>query len=207
MAHVVPSQGAGAASSTHEAASPSIDNSTLGFWIFLSAECILFASLIGTYLLLHTQTNGGPSPKSIFDLRLTFIGTIALLLSSLTMVLGYYQVIRGNLRGLRIWLLVTVGLGLVFLVETAYEFAGFWHQGLTLQTSPFGSAFYTLVGFHAMHVTFGLFWIISMLFYSFKPQFVRESVTKIGVMGLYWHFVDVVWVVIFSVVYLLGKAG
>lgn len=206
MAHVVSSDGAAAAAAHHEGAGQSIDNSTLGFWIFLSAECILFASLIGTYILLHTQTNGGPTPKSIFDLRLTFIGTIALLLSSLTMVLGYYQVVRGNFRGLRVWLLVTIGLGLVFLVETAYEFAGFWHAGLTLQASPFGSAFYTLVGFHAMHVTFGLFWITSLLFYSFKPQFARESLTKVGVMGLYWHFVDVVWVVIFSVVYLLGKA-
>ena len=204
MAHVVPSDAAGAASS-HEAAGPSIDNSTLGFWIFLSAECVLFASLIGTYLLLHTQTNGGPTPKGIFDLRLTFIGTIALLLSSLTMVLGYYQVIRGNLRGLRIWLVVTVALGLVFLVETAFEFAGFWHAGLTLQTSPFGSAFYTLVGFHAMHVTFGLFWIISLLVYSFKDGITPANTSKVWIAGLYWHFVDVVWVIIFTVVYLMQK--
>jgi cytochrome c oxidase subunit 3 len=205
MAHVAQADGAAAASEAH-ASSPGIDNSTLGFWIFLSAECVLFASLIGTYILLHTQTNGGPTPKSIFDLRLTFVGTIALLLSSLTMVLAYYQVIRGRFAQMRGWLLVTIALGLVFLVETAYEFAGFWSHGLTLQASPFGSAFYTLVGFHAMHVTFGLFWITSLLVYSFKPQFARESVTKVGVMGLYWHFVDVVWVVIFSVVYLLGKA-
>ena len=206
MAHVVPADSASSSASAHQAAGPSIDNSTLGFWIFLSAECILFGSLIGTYLLLHTQTNGGPTPQSIFDLRLTFIGTIALLLSSLTMVLAYYQTLRGNLRAMRGWLLVTIGLGLVFLVETAFEFTGFWHAGLTLQTSPFGSAFYTLVGFHAMHVTFGLFWITSLLFYSFKPEFAKEKVTKVGVMGLYWHFVDVVWIVLFSVVYLLGKA-
>lgn len=205
MAHAAPSE-AGSASGTH-APPQSLDNSTLGFWIFLSAECVLFASLIGTYILLHNQTNGGPTPHSIFDLRLTFVGTIALLLSSLTMVLGYYQVLRGNVKGMRAWLVVTILLGLVFLVETAYEFSGFWAQGLTLQSSPFGSAFYTLVGFHAMHVTFGLFWITSLLIYSFKPRFNQEAATKVGVMGLYWHFVDVVWVVIFSVVYLLGKAG
>ena len=184
-----------------------LDNSTLGFWIFLSAECVLFASLIGTYILLHNQTNGGPTPHSIFDLRLTFVGTIALLLSSLTMVLGYYQLVRGRVGAMRGWLVVTILLGLVFLVETGYEFAGFYQAGLTLQSSPFGSAFYTLVGFHAMHVTFGLFWITSLLIYSFKPRFAQEAITKVGVMGLYWHFVDVVWVVIFSVVYLLGKAG
>ncbi|MCL6595583.1 MAG: cytochrome c oxidase subunit 3 [Firmicutes bacterium] len=204
MAQAIEAEG-GAASKAH-AAFPGVDNATLGFWIFLSAESILFASLIGTYILLHTQTNGGPAPRTIFDLRLTFVGTIALLLSSLTMVLAYYQVVRGRLSAMRGWLVVTIALGLVFLLETAYEFAGFWAKGLTLQVSPFGSAFYTLVGFHAMHVTFGVFWISSLLAYSFKPQFPEESVTKVGVMGLYWHFVDVVWVVIFSVVYLLGKA-
>jgi len=203
MADLAPS-GHGAADAS---APQSLDNSTLGFWIFLSAECILFASLIGTYILLHNQTNGGPSPQSIFDLRLTFIGTIALLASSFTMVIAYVHTLGGRYAAMRQWLVVTILLGLVFEVETAYEFKGFWDKGLTLQTSPFGSAFYTLVGFHAMHVLFGVFWITSLIFYSYKKTFSAESATKVGVMGLYWHFVDVVWIVIFSVVYLLGKAA
>lgn len=184
-----------------------LDNGTLGFWIFLSAESVLFASLIGTYILLHTSTNGGPTPQSAFDIPLTFMNTMALLLSSLTMGIAYLQVQRQNFGGMRLWLGVTVLLGMVFLGGTIHEFMGFYKLGLTISSSPFGSAFFTVVGFHALHVTFGLFWLISMIVYSYKASFKAESVRKLGILSLYWHFVDVVWILIFTVIYLLAKAA
>ena len=184
-----------------------LDNGTLGFWIFLSAESVLFASLIGSYILLHNSTNGGPTPQSVFSIPLTFMNTIALLLSSLTMGLAYFHVQRQRFAAMRLWLVVTVLLGMVFLAGTVHEFTGFYHLGLTISSSPFGSAFFTLVGFHAMHVTFGLFWLISTIVYSYKSSFRGESVRKLGILSLYWHFVDVVWILIFTVVYLLGKAA
>jgi|BEDMetMinimDraft_2_1075160.scaffolds.fasta_scaffold13648_2 cytochrome c oxidase subunit 3 len=188
-------------------AAPPPDNATLALWVWLSAEAVFFASLIGTYLLLHTQTNHGITPRQAFDLPLTFLGTIILLSSSMTMALGYAQIQRGNVAGLRRWLIVTAILGLGFLAFQGVEFTHFYSIGLTLKSSPFGSAFFTLTGFHGLHVFFGVFWIVSLLAYSFRPEFRAEAVTKTQVLGLYWHFVDVVWVVIFSLVYLLGKVG
>jgi cytochrome c oxidase subunit 3 len=186
--------------------SETASNATLGLWIWLSAESIFFASLIGTYLLSHTQTAGGLTPKA-FDLHLTFAATIILLSSSLTMALGYAQLLKGNIQAFRVWLVVTAILGLGFLGGQAIEFSTFYHKGLTLESSPFGSAFFTLVGFHGAHVLFGVFWLVSTLIYSYKPTFLPEARSKAQVLGLYWHFVDVVWVVIFSLVYLLGQLG
>lgn len=190
-----------------EVAERPLDNSVLGLWVWLSAETVFFASLIGTYLLLHTDTNNGLTPKQAFDLPLTFLGTIILLSSSMTMALGYAQIQRKNVQGLRFWLTITAILGMAFLGFQAVEFTGFYHHHLTLSSSPFGSAFFTLTGFHGLHVAFGVFWLLSLLAYTYKKNFLEEGVTKVQVLGLYWHFVDVVWVVIFSLVYLLGKVG
>lgn len=184
-----------------------IDNSVLGLWVWLSAEALFFASLIGVYFLLHTDTNHGLTPKTAFDLPLTFVGTIILLSSSMTMALGYNQMRRGNVVGLRRWLVATAFLGLAFLGFQAKEFTGFYSRGLTLSSSPFGSSFFTLTGFHGLHVLFGVFWLLSLLAYTYKPTFMQEAKTKVQVLGLYWHFVDVVWVVIFTFVYLMGKVG
>lgn len=190
-----------------EVAIEPVDNSVLGLWIWLSAEAVFFASLIGTYLLMHTHTNGGLTPKQVFDLPTTLAGTLILLASSMTFAIGYAQLRAGNLARFRAWVVLTVILGLGFLSFQAYEFTGDYKRGLTLQSSPFGSAFFTLTGFHGMHVAFGVFWLLSLLAYSYRKEFQTEGVTKAQVAGLYWHFVDVVWVVIFSVVYLLGKVG
>jgi cytochrome c oxidase subunit 3 len=183
------------------------DNRTLGIWIFLSGECAFFASLIGTFLALHTNTAGGPTGAQLFDLPYTGAATLVLLTSSLTAVLGTVALQRGNLRGLQAWLLVTAFLGVVFLEFEGFEFYSFWQQGLTLSRSAFGSAFYTLVGFHAMHVSFGVFWLLSLLFLTIRKGLNVDIRSRLYIAGLYWHFVDVVWVVIFTVVYLLGKVG
>lgn len=181
------------------------DNRILGIWIFLSGECAFFAALIGTYLAVHTNTAGGPTGGQLFDLAYTGAATLVLLTSSLTAVLATLSLHRGNLRGLQGWLLVTAFLGLVFLEFEGFEFYTFWQQGLTLQRSAFGSAFFTLVGFHAMHVSFGIFWLLSLLFLTMRKGLDVDTSSRLYIANLYWHFVDVVWVVIFTVVYLLGK--
>jgi cytochrome c oxidase subunit 3 len=183
------------------------DHAMLGIWIFLSAECAFFASLIGTYLVLHTQTAGGLGPSDLLGTP-TLIGTLVLLTSSFTMVLGVSALQDGNPGRMRMWLGWTALLGLVFLGFQAYEFHNFYVHGLTLQSSAFGSAFFTLTGFHGMHVAFGVFWILSLIVWSLKKKEIKkEWISKFQVAGLYWHFVDMVWVVIFTVVYLVGKAG
>lgn len=183
------------------------DNRVLGIWIFLAGECAFFASLIGTYLGLHTHTLTGPSGAQIFDLPLTTVATLILLTSSLTVVLGVSAMQRGNLRAMQLWIWVTALLGLFFLEFQGYEFYSFYHAGLTLQTSAFGSAFFTLTGFHGMHVLFGVFWLLLLLFRTLKSGITPDRTSKLFVASLYWHFVDVVWVVIFTLVYLAGKVS
>lgn len=182
-------------------------NRILGFWIFLGGECSFFASLFGTYLALGHNTLGGPSPQTLFDLPLTAVMTILLLTSSLTMVFAFMAMERKDLRTMKLWIWITALLGLFFLEFQAYEFSKYWASGLHLSTSAFGSAFYALVGFHGLHVAFGVFWLLSLLTYSLKDGITEANTSKVWIAGLYWHFVDVVWVVIFTVVYILGKAG
>ncbi len=182
-----------------------VSNSLLGIWIFLSAECAFFASLIGSYLAEHGATMGLPGPQRLFDLPVTLAATLVLLLSSLTMVLGVTAHQRGDLFATQKWLAMTAVLGISFLGFEAFDFTTYWHQGVTLQSSAFGSSFYTLLGFHGLHVAFGVFWILSLLVRS--TQLKRDESVKVMVASLYWHFVDVVWIVIFTVVYLMGKVG
>ena len=186
---------------------PDLDNAQLGMWSWLGAESVFFASLIGTFVVERGNLNGGPNLKQLIDLQLTFIGTTVLLTSSLTMALAFAEVQRGRLGAFRVWLIITVLLGLGFLGFQAVEFTGFYGHHFTYQTSPLSSAFFTLTGFHGMHVFFGAFWLVSLLVYSFNSHFDVERVTKVRSASLYWHFVDVVWVIIFSLVYLLGKVG
>jgi len=183
------------------------DHRILGLWIFLAGECAFFASLIGSYLGLHNSVAHGPAGAQLFDLPLTTIATLILLTSSLTVVLGVAAMQRRDVRGMQVWLWLTALLGLFFLEFQGYEFYTFYHEGLTLQTSAFGSAFFTLTGFHGLHVAFGVFWILLLLFQSLKHGINEDRTTKVFVMSLYWHFVDVVWVVIFTLVYLAGKVG
>jgi len=183
------------------------DNRILGLWIFLAGECAFFASLIGGYLGLHLGVAHGPTGAQVFDLPLTTVATLVLLSSSLTVVLGVAAMQRRDVRAMQIWLWLTALLGIFFLEFQGFEFYTFYHEGLTLQTSAFGSAFFTLTGFHGLHVAFGVFWILLLLFQSLKHGINEDRTTKVFVMSLYWHFVDVVWVVIFTLVYLAGKVG
>ncbi|KGX88579.1 cytochrome (ubi)quinol oxidase subunit III [Pontibacillus litoralis] len=183
-------------------------NKFLGFWFFLGGETVLFASLFGTYLALKNSNLDGPSTQELFGLELVFIMTMILLTSSLTSVYAMYHMKNYDFKKMMIWLGITVLLGLSFLSLEVYEFYEYvMHDGHTFTSSAFGSAFYTLVGTHGAHVIFGLCWITSLMIRNAKRGLNLYNAPKFYVASLYWHFIDVVWVFIFTVVYLMGKVG
>ncbi|WP_163970776.1 cytochrome c oxidase subunit 3 [Oceanobacillus halotolerans] len=183
-------------------------NKFLGLWFFLGGETVLFASLFGTYLALRNSTAGGPSGEEIFGLELVFIMTMLLLTSSLTSVYAMYHMKNNNYKKMQLWLGITGLLGLGFLSLEIYEFVHYiTDYEFTFRSSAFGSAFYTLVGFHGGHVLFGLCWLLTLMIRNAKRGLNLYNAPKFYVFSLYWHFIDVVWVFIFTVVYLMGKVG
>ncbi|MGY0692264.1 cytochrome (ubi)quinol oxidase subunit III [Virgibacillus sp. FSP13] len=183
-------------------------NKFIGFWFFLGGETVLFACLFGTYLALHGSTAGGPSGNELFGLELVFIMTVLLLTSSLTSVYAIYQMKNNNYKKMTLWFVITILLGFAFVGCEIYEFHHYITEyGFSFRSSAFGSAFYALLGFHGGHVTFGLFWMISLLIRNAKRGLNLYNAPKFYIWSLYWHFIDVVWVFIFTVVYLMGKVG
>ncbi|AAP10862.1 cytochrome c oxidase subunit III [Bacillus cereus] len=183
-------------------------NKFVGFWLFLGGETVLFASLFGTYLALKNSTNGGPTSQEMFQMPLVFIMTMLLLTSSLTSVYAMYHMKNFNFKKMQLWLLVTVLLGLGFLGFEIYEFYHYTHEFKhTMRSSAFGYAFYALVGTHGLHVLFGLCWILTLIFRNAKRGLNLYNAPKFYVASIYWHFIDVVWVFIFTVVYLMGMVG
>ncbi|WP_026690033.1 cytochrome (ubi)quinol oxidase subunit III [Alteribacter aurantiacus] len=179
-------------------------NKFLGFWFFLGGETVLFASLFGTYLGLRNGVADGPTSQDLFHLDLVFIMTMILLTSSLTSVFAMINMKKGNFKGLIIWMWATVFLGACFLGFEIYEFIVYVDYGLGFTTSAFASSFYTLVGTHGGHVLFGILWISTLLIRYRKAGITLTNAPKFYVASLYWHFIDVVWVFIFTVVYLMG---
>lgn len=185
-------------------------NKFLGFWFFLGGETVLFASLFATYLALKDKVPNSEQylAKDLFEIPLVFVMTMILLTSSLTSVYAMYHMKNFNFKKMQLWLGVTVLLGLCFLGLEIYEFNHYVHEfGHTFTSSAFGSAFYTLVGFHGAHVAFGLMWIIALMVRNAKRGLNLYNAPKFYVASLYWHFIDVVWVFIFTVVYLMGMVG
>jgi cytochrome c oxidase subunit 3/cytochrome o ubiquinol oxidase subunit 3 len=180
-----------------------ISNEKLAMWAFLGSECLLFGALISTYFLYRGRSLVGPSPKQIYDIPYTSVSSFVLLMSSLTMVLALSAIQRGDQRRLRVWLLATAFLGMTFIGGQVYEFTSFVREGLTLKTNLFGSSFFVLTGFHGAHVTLGIVMLLSLANMSFRGKIPKERAEIVEIAGLYWHFVDVVWIVIFTVVYLI----
>ncbi|WP_019416073.1 cytochrome (ubi)quinol oxidase subunit III [Paenisporosarcina sp. TG20] len=181
-------------------------NKFVGFWLFLGGETVLFASLFATYLALK---NKGPSgmeftTQGLFELPLVFIMTMLLLTSSLTSVYAMYHMRNYNFKAMQAWLMITVLLGAAFLGFEIYEFNHYVHLGFTYDQSAFSTAFFTLVGTHGLHVLIGLGWIILLMIRNAKRGLNLYNAPKYYVASLYWHFIDVVWVFIFTVVYLMG---
>ncbi|TXC92087.1 cytochrome (ubi)quinol oxidase subunit III [Metabacillus litoralis] len=183
-------------------------NKFLGFWLFLGGETVLFASLFATFLALRESTAGGATTQELFELPLVFVATMILLTSSLTSVYAMYHMKNFNFAKMQLWLIITVLLGLAFLLLEIYEFNHYIHEfDFTITGSALGSAFYVLVGTHGLHVAFGLLWITTLIVRNSKRGLSLYNAPKYYVASLYWHFIDVVWVFIFTVVYLMGMVG
>lgn len=175
-----------------------------GFWVFIAAEVVLFACLFATYLVLHGRTAGGPTSAQLFDVKGFMIETILLLTSSFTCGVAIYEMHRGNKKGLIAWLLVTLLLGFGFVGMEVSEFVKYVGQGANLSKSAFLSGFFILVGTHGAHVSMGLMWMSGIIIQILRRGITPVTARKAFVVGLYWHFLDVVWVFIFTVVYLTG---
>ncbi len=199
----------------HLDTSTGVDSRKLAFWTFIGSECLLFGTLIATYMVYKDASRVGPYPhepwtrpdgtvvEGILNIPLTTASTFVLLLSSLFMVLALSAVQRGNRSGGRNWLLGTAGLGALFLAAQVYEFNHFYHEGLKLSTNLFGATFFTLTGFHGAHVTAGVIYLLTLAFLVHRGRIGPEKSVTVEIAGLYWHFVDVIWIVIFPLVYLI----
>jgi len=181
------------------------DTRKIAFWTFIGSECMLFGTLIATYLSYEGKSVVGPTPQEILNIPLTSVSTFVLLMSSLAMVLALAAVMRGDTRYSRVWLATTAGLGVVFLGFQAFEFTHFVSEGLTISTNLFGATFFVLTGCHGLHVLVGVIWIVTLLIMSARGKLGPEKAMNVEIAGLYWHFVDVVWIVIFTVVYLIQR--
>ena len=203
--------------------STGLDNRKVAIWAFIGSECMLFASLISTYLIYKGRSRVGPLPhevwtspsgqifQPILNIPVTSASTFVLLMSSLVMVLalaavenrgkpGYVGTLLGNSK---FWLAATALMGATFLGFQAYEFTSFVHEGLTIKTNLFGSSFFTLTGFHGAHVTAGVLWLLTLLAIDIKRGLTPKDAILVDICALYWHFVDVVWIAIFTLVYLI----
>lgn len=182
-------------------------NKVLGFWLFLGAETVLFGTLFSAFLALRHNIGDGPKPSELFELPMVFAATMILLFSSLMSVFAVQAMHRNQVKPMLGWLLITIVLGLAFLGLEIYEFTNYVDEGHRMNTSAFSSSFYTLVGFHGAHVAFGVLWIGLLILQILKKGLTVVTAPKIYVSAIYWHFIDVVWVFIFTVVYLMGKVG
>lgn len=175
-----------------------------GFWIYIMSDCVLFATLFACYAVFHTHTFGGAGAKELFSLPFVFVETMFLLCSSFTYGLAMLSRNSGSISRITGWMWVTVILGLCFVAMEFYEFHELYTEGHSWAASAFLSSFFALVATHGLHVSIGIIWIISMIFqlriYGITPL----SKTKLTYLGLFWHFLDVVWIFVFSVVYLMG---
>jgi heme/copper-type cytochrome/quinol oxidase subunit 3 len=222
---------AAAADSAHDAhghppTSTGLDNKKIAIWAFIGSECMLFASLISTYLIYKGRSVVGPYPhdaclppacstplKAILNIPVTSASTFVLLMSSLAMVLALAAVETNDqprrttgekiLGNSKLWLWMTALLGITFLGFQAFEFTSFVHEGLTIRTNLFGSSFFTLTGFHGAHVTAGVIWLLTLLAIDYRRGLGPKDAINVDLAALYWHFVDVVWIAIFTLVYLI----
>lgn len=179
----------------------------LGFWIFLGAEIALFATIFATYAVMIGRTADAPPPHELFELPITLLMTFLLLTSSFTCGIAINEMRRGSKNGLLIWMGLTLVLGLGFLGLEIYEFNHLVHEGASISSAAYWSAFFTLTGTHGLHVTVGLGWGVLLLIQLYQRGITPRTASKFFIFGLYWHFLDVVWIFVYTVVYLLGMVA
>lgn len=180
-----------------------LSNNKLAMWLFLGSECLLFGGLIATYMLYRGRHPAEGGPDQFWDIPFTSASSFVLLMSSLTMVLAVTAAKRNDLRNTKLWMIVTALLGSLFVAGQVYEFTVFYREGLGFTTSLFASSFYTLTGFHGVHVTVGIILLISTARMLARNRIPGDKAETVEIVGLYWHFVDVVWILIFTLVYLI----
>jgi cytochrome c oxidase subunit III len=202
-----------AAHPAHIDTSTGLDSRKMAFWTFIGSECLLFGSLIATYMAYkgrsltppypHDVVVNGVAHKGVLNIPLTSFSTFILLMSSVAMVFALYNVQRGDRKWSAFWLFATAFGGSIFLGCQVFEFTEFYHTGLTLKSNLFGSTFFVLTGFHGAHVTVGILYLITLGVMALKGRIGPERTLNVEIAGLYWHFVDVIWIVIFPLVYLI----
>ncbi|UNK37523.1 cytochrome o ubiquinol oxidase subunit III [Shinella sp. H4-D48] len=184
------------------------ENSTnLGFWLYLMSDCLIFAVLFATHGVLGRNYAAGPSPADLFDLNLVAINTALLLFSSITYGFAMLQMERGAKMETLVWLGITCVFGAAFLALEIYEFHHLIAEGAGPTRSAFLSSFFTLVGTHGLHVTFGIIWLITLMVQVSKRGLIPENRRRLMCLSMFWHFLDVIWIGVFSFVYLLGVLG
>ncbi len=180
-----------------------LSNTKLAMWLFLGSECLLFGGLISTYMLYRNRHSEDVGPDQLWDIPFTSASSFVLLMSSLTMVLAVAAAGRKDDRNTKLWMIVTAVLGGLFLSGQVYEFTTFYREGLGYTESLFASSFYTLTGFHGVHVAVGIVMLIATMGMVAKNKISGDKAETVEMVGLYWHFVDVVWIIIFTLVYLI----
>jgi cytochrome c oxidase subunit 3/cytochrome o ubiquinol oxidase subunit 3 len=180
-----------------------LSNNKLAMWLFLGSECLLFGGLISTYMLYRGRVSDGPGPDQVYDIPFTSVSSFVLLMSSLTMVLAVSSAARKDERNTKLWLTITALLGATFVGGQVYEFTTFYREGMGFTTSLFTSSFYTLTGFHGVHVTIGVVMLMASRAMIARNKIPGDKAEVVELIGLYWHFVDIVWIVIFTLVYLI----
>ena len=176
----------------------------LGFWIYLMSDCLIFAVLFATYGVLGGNLAGGPGPRDLFDLPLVAINTSVLLLSSITYGLAMLSARQQHIGATQLWLGVTALFGVAFLSIELYEFMRLIHEGATPQSSAFLSSFFTLVGSHGLHVTFGVIWLLTLMVQVGQRGLTAANERRLMCLSLFWHFLDIIWIGVFTFVYLMG---
>lgn len=179
---------------------------SLGFWLYLMTDLMLFGSLFAAYLVLRPGTAGGPGPKDIFDLPFVFVETMLLLLSSFACGLALLSAYAKKKTATILWLVITGLLGLAFLAMEIHEFSALIHEGYSWTRSGFLSGYFGLVGAHGLHITVGLLWLISSVVYLLNKPITPRFMQRLTLFSMFWHFLDIVWICIFTIVYLLGVA-
>ena len=188
----------------HTYTSTGINHRKLLMWVFLGSDCLFFGSLIATYMVYRGQSLVGPYPIDIIDIPITTISTFVLLCSSFAMVQALAATNKNDQKGIRLWLFATAFMGAIFIGFQVYEFNMFRLEGLFVWTNLFGATFFTLTGFHGAHVSLGIVWLLVLFFLALKGKVGPHNALDVELCGLYWHFVDIVWIVIFTLLYLVG---
>ncbi len=177
---------------------------TFGFWIYIMSDCVLFAMIFATYAVLHTHVYGGPNAKELFSMPFVLTETFILLTSSFTYGLAMLASNKANKSQVLFWLFITFLLGLAFISMEVHEFTNLIREGNSFSRSAFLSSFFTLVGTHGLHVTSGLIWMLALMYQVMKHGITPKTHTKLACLSLFWHFLDIVWIFVFTVVYLMG---